>query len=302
MPASHNSKIIGFMCIIISVVIVISVLYINSSHREVPIVFSPKTMMSTVWEKYKNEYLEKGTLRTLDKQQNNITTSEGESYTLLRSVWQDDQTTFDVSWKWVKDNLQRKDNHLISWLFGKRSDGSYGVITEKGGQNTASDADVDIALALLFAGKRWNNSQYGGDAAALISDIWKQEVVTINGKPYLVANNVEKNAPNVVLLNPSYFAPYAYRIFAQVDKSDNWNGLVDTSYDIIEKSLSDNLDASTTANLPPDWLTLNKKTAEIGFNLPAGLTTHYGFDALRVPWRLALDYSWNGEPRRNQVL
>src|SRR3989338_2078064 len=51
-----------------------------------PIVFSEQRMLYLLWEGYKEEYLEPETWRTLDKQRNNITTSEGQSYTMLRSV------------------------------------------------------------------------------------------------------------------------------------------------------------------------------------------------------------------------
>lgn len=276
--------------------------YKNSMRRQVPIVFSPRNELQAIWEEYKKEYIEQGTYRVMDKQKDNITTSEGESYAMLRSVWLDDKDTFDKTWKWTKDNLQRDDNKLFAWLFGKRTDGTYGILTEQGGQNTATDGDVDIALSLIFASGRWNQADYLGDARVIIDSIWENEVVTINGKPYLVANNLEKDAPKTMVINPSYLAPYAYRIFAQIDTKHNWMGVVDTSYEVLNASLTSPLDTSTSANISPDWAFIDKQTGKILPPQGNNLTTNTSFDALRVPWRVYLDYKWFNESRALTLL
>jgi endo-1,4-beta-D-glucanase Y len=251
----------GIFLLVVAFAILGFVAYKNSPKRRVPIIFSPRTELLSLWEEYKLEYLEPNTFRVLDKQKNFITTSEGESYAMLRAVWVDDKNTFDKTWQWTKDNLQREDK-LISWLFGQLPSGSYGILTSQGGNNSAADADVDTALALVFASSRWNQEQYYGDAIVMIRSIWENEVITIGGKPYLVANNVEKSSTNQILVNPSYFAPYAYRIFAKLDPGHPWLSLIDTSYEVIEKSIDSNLDATSTARIPPDWVYINRKTGK----------------------------------------
>jgi endo-1,4-beta-D-glucanase Y len=291
----------GILLIVLAFGILAFVAYKNSARRRVPIIFSPRTELISLWEEYKKEYLEPSTYRVLDKQKEFVTTSEGESYAMLRAVWLDDKDTFDKSWKWTEDNLERKDK-LFSWLFGKRTNGTYGVLTERGGQNTATDADTDIALALIFASARWNDASYLDAAKQIIPSIWEQEVVTIKGKPYVVANNVEKTSSGTMVINPSYLAPYAYRIFAKIDTTHPWLSLVDTSYDVLKQSMDASLDTSSSAHIPPDWIFIDKKT---GVLLPPrgnNLATTMSFDALRVPWRLALDKAWYNEPRADELL
>jgi endo-1,4-beta-D-glucanase Y len=291
----------GIFLLVVAFAILGFVAYKNSPKRRVPIIFSPRTELLSLWEKYKLEYLEPNTFRVLDKQKNFITTSEGESYAMLRAVWVDDKNTFDKTWQWTKDNLQREDK-LISWLFGQLPSGSYGILTSQGGNNSAADADVDTALALVFASSRWNQEQYYGDAIVMIRSIWENEVITIGGKPYLVANNVEKSSTNQILVNPSYFAPYAYRIFAKLDPGHPWLSLIDTSYEVIGKSIDSNLDATSTARIPPDWVYINRKTAEVTAATGKDITSNMGYDAMRVPWRLALDWQWFAEPRAEATL
>ncbi len=299
---TKNQKKTGYFLLFAAFILFVVVAYENNSQRHIPIIFSPKSMLASLGESYKKEYLEPETFRTLDKQQNNVTTSEGQSYTMLRSVWTDDQQTFDQSWKWTKDNLEHPKDKLVSWLFGKRSNGSYGILTDKGGENSASDADGDIALALIFAFSRWKDPVYLGDARALLNDIWTYEVVTIKGRPYLASNNVEKKTSQKILINPSYFAPYSYKIFAEIDPSHDWRGVASTSYEVIDQSMSLQLDKTSTSNLPPDWVTVDKVTGQIEAAKTPNLTTNYGYDALRVPWRLAMDWQWNKDERAKSIL
>lgn len=276
--------------------------YSNNPSRRNPVVFSNNVMLAALWHNYKNNFIEPESGRTLDKQNDNITTSEGQSYSMLRAVYQDDKASFDKSWKFTKSNLQHKDDHLFGYLYGKRRDGSYGIKTDQGGDHTASDADSDIALALALAYQRWQQPSYLAQAKLIISDIWSGEVITINNRPVLSADNLERNAATLVVINPSYFSPYAYKIFAGIDRSHDWKGLTDNTYDVYSASMENHLDKDSTKQLPPDWMLMNRKTGEITAATAGNLTSNFGYDALRVPWRLALDYEWNKDVRAKRVL
>ncbi len=299
---SRTTKTFGYILLVLAFFVFAVIAYINSPRRQIPVVFSEKDMIQSTWHNYKDNYIEKGTNRTLDTSQNNISTSEGESYSMLRAVWMDDRETFDNSWKWTQENLQHKDDHLFSWLYGQLPNGQYGILQDRGGINSASDADTDISLALIFAYKRWSDPAYLTAAQNIITDIWTNEVIAIKGRLYLAANNIEKNDSNKVIFNPSYIAPYAYRIFAQVDPKNNWMKLVDDSYVTLSEVITAPLDTGTSVNIPPDWVEIDKKTGVLRAVTNSNITTNYSFDAMRLPWRLALDWQWNKEPRAADTL
>lgn len=266
------------------------------------LVFADRTLLSGLWDSYKKEYWESSTGRTLDRQQDDVTTSEGQSYTMMRAVWQGDQATFDKTWEWTQEQLQREDT-LFAWRWGKKADGTYGVLTDQGGQNSATDADSDIALALMMAASKWQSKSYLDEAKKIVPSIWSEEVITVNGKPYLASNNLEKDSLQDAIINPSYFSPYAYRLFAKIDTKNDWNALVDSSYELLNASIDQNLDKSSSAKLPPDWIAMNKETGAISAVANSTtLTTNYGYDAMRTPWRIALDYKWYNEPRAKETL
>ncbi|RYX79293.1 hypothetical protein EON76_01060 [bacterium] len=274
----------------------------SSDNVDKNLVFADRTLLSGLWDNYKKVYWESGSGRTLDKQQNDITTSEGQSYTMLRAVWESDKATFDKTWEFTKVQMQREDK-LFSWKWGQKPDGTYGLLTEQGGENTASDADSDIALALVMATSRWQEQDYLDAAREIIPAIWEEEVITAAGKPYLASNSLEKASKQDAVMNVSYFAPYAYRYFAKIDTRHDWNGLINSSYDLINKSIDEPIDKSKSVGLPPDWISLNKDTGTISaIQNSETLTTNYGYDAMRTPWRLALDYKWNKDERAKSTL
>jgi endo-1,4-beta-D-glucanase Y len=291
----------GVLLLLIALGTSLAVRYFSSTSRTVPIVYSNNAELLELYNAYKANNIEAGSNRTLDKTQNNITTSEAESYTMERAVWMDDQTTFDNSLKFSVDDLQRSD-HLFSWKFGELPNGTYSVLTNQGGQNTASDGDTEIALSLLMAYSRWNESSYLTQAQQIIANIWNEEVVMVHGQPVMTADDLERNNPTSVVVDPSYFDPAAYKLFAKVDPTQNWTGLVNNSYTILNDLSKSTLGASKTDGLPPDWVTMNRTTGAFIPNAATNLDTNYGYDAFRIPFRLALDYAWFNDPRDKQLM
>lgn len=241
------------------------------------------------WQAYKARFIQADG-RVVDHSNNDISTSEGQAYAMLRALWINDQSTFDLVWNWAKLNLDYEKSGLFAWKWGKHCDGSWNILDKQ----AASDADQDIAFALISASKQFKRPELMGEAKNILNNIWNQEVAEVAGKPYLLPGQWAKTTAKI-RLNPSYFAPYEYRVFAKVDASHNWQGLVDTSYDVLEQCSK-----LSKLNLPPDWCDMDQ-TGSISLDA-ANPSADYSYDAIRVPWRISLDYMWNQNARAKNYL
>ncbi len=253
------------------------------------------------WHSYRQAFIQADG-RVIDYQAKDRSTSEGQAYAMLRAVLIDDPSTFAKTLNWAENNLRRQENgqqtdRLWAWKWGKKPDGSWGTIDS----NFASDGDIDAITALIFAHRRWNRPEYLRLAQGKLQDLWKLSTVSDRlGKRYLLPGPKDAFIPNssTIYLNPSYFAPYAFRLFSQVDPDREWLSLVDSSYEVLEKSLS-----LSSVNLPSDWVALNINSGEFQA-LPSSskIETLYSFDAYRVWWRVGLDAAWfNSSPAKKYL-
>ena len=218
------------------------------------------------YDYYKTNFMSKDG-RIIDPERSNITTSEGQSYMLLRSLVISDKKTFDLIYKWAKNNIQREDK-LFAWLWGKNDNGEYKIIDE----NSATDADVDIAFALILAYEKWGESYYLEEATPIIRSIWDKETKRIDNHLVLMPG-VNQTKSEKIEVNPSYFSPYAFRYFQKYDELHDWSCLIDSSYYYIMASSE-----KTETKLPPNWFLI--ENGEIILENPP--RSDFSYDAIRV--------------------
>ena len=251
------------------------------------------SVLQQSWVGYKQGFVG-GDGRVSDPTRGGITTSEGQSYALLRAVWMDDRTSFDTVWRWTVANLQVRGDGLFASQWGG------GVIQD---HNSATDADSDIALALLFAARHFGESSYRTAALGVLAGMWQHDVTSIDGMNVVTAGNwaATQQSPGPVI-NPSYFAPYAYRVFAREDGAHGWASLVDSSYTLLDRCTAATLDGTTSAGLPPNWCAISRTSGQIVSFPQISGADNFGYDAFRVMWRVAVDAIWNGEQRARDYL
>jgi endoglucanase len=158
----------------------------------------------------------------------------------------------------------------------------------------ATDADQDAALALVLASAVWKEPRYLTQARVTLADIWDLATISIDGKRYLLAGDSLCQG-SVCRANPSYYAPYAYRVFQKFDPSHHWAELVDSSYSVLNV-----VSRLTSTHLAPDWVRLDTGTGDITLSSPADSV--FSYDAFRTCWRVALDYDLNRDPRAENYL
>jgi endo-1,4-beta-D-glucanase Y len=196
------------------------------------------------------------------------TVSEGIAYGMILAAYFDDKTTFDGLWKYAKAHFNS--NGLMGWHVDAN-----GNFVGAGGSGAATDAEEDMAIALIFATKKWG-STYEQDAKTLINNMYNKEV---EAGTYVLKPGDSWGGSSVT--NPSYFAPGYYRVFAEFTGNQNWINVADKCYEILNKC------RNSSTGLVPDWCTANGTQA-------SGQGFDFKYDAVRTPWRIAVDYSWYG--------
>jgi endoglucanase len=276
-----------------------------ASLTETPTEISTAELLQQSWQAYKQQFVQPDG-RVIDREAGDRSTSEGQAYAMFRAVLINDPDTFAKTLTWAEANLQRRGSDgnrsdtLWCWKWGKNAEGIWGVLDA----NFASDGDMDAVTALIFAARRWNRPDYLTLARTKLQDLWNLSTVTATGvsgetRYFLPGPKVAfQPLPTRVYLNPSYLAPYAFRLFAQVDTEHQWLKLVESSYQVLNQSAG-----LSAIGLPSDWIALDPLSGRFQpIASPSPLRSVYGFDAYRVWWRVALDATWFDEPRAKQYL
>ena len=239
----------------------------------------------------------------------NSTVSEGIGYGMLIAVYMDDQALFDGLWKYEQKHLETSPpvpsaNGLMNWYI--LADGQVGTMPP--GTGGATDADEDMAFALLMADKQWGGQgslpkSYLQNATDLIGAIWNHEVFMSK-----LIGGGDQFPPDFSQINISYFAPAYYRLFKTVYTPPNngsWDDVINTVYDTISISLN-NVSQQQMNGLVPAWCAASGSPTDVppGKCAPGvpGRPGNYQYDSCRTPFRIALDWCWNGEPRAQAYL
>ena len=221
--------------------------------------------------------------------------SEGIAYGMLIMVYMDNatnntQSKFDKLWNYYKNNTNKSTNHgVMNW---KVKGFTHQVADPvSGNSNGATDADIDAAQALLMAYKQWGNSSYLDDAQTLIQNLWTYEV---NSNKQLKPGDMFDDYKN-----PCYFITNAMKLFDQVKglqgwtNSWDWTTVANNCYTLMSKV------ANASTGLIPDWCYENG-TLLTGIK-DSKFESIFGYDAVRIPWRMAHAYAWYGDTQAKSI-
>ncbi len=212
------------------------------------------------------------------------TVSEGIGYGMLLSVAHDDRAALDGLFAYY--NLALDDWGLMHWL-RYDCDAHWDTKYNEYPENAASDADLDVAMALIMANCKWGGG-YLDDAARVINAL-EASSIGWDGSVALLQPGDGDFFENNGCINYSYFAPGYYRAFAEVvpDSADFWNQLANDTYVLLDRASDSN------TGLVRNWGSSGGGSVS-GCSFDA--SDDYGTDAARTPWRIGVDYLWWGTP------
>ena len=210
-----------------------------------------------------------------------------------------------------------ENNHLFCWeLTGYDRDGDNrtgykivdGVKTAPFTQNpkdgdSATDGDMDIIYSLLLADKQWGSTgtyNYKQIAQDMLESLWEYCV----HKDYytLLLGDWASNTDDKVLANATRTSDFILshlKVFAVVDKSHDWQKVIDATYNVI-MDIRESENAKGHKNgLLPDFVVRGKTKWEVpkGEVLEGDEDNAYAYNACRIPWRLGTDYLLFGDTK-----
>lgn len=209
--------------------------------------------------------------RVVRRDQGGDTVSEGQAYGMLLTAATGDEARFTRIWWWTRAHLQRDDG-LFAWRWknGRAVD-----------PQAASDADLDIAHALVLAAQHFGRPRLRRDGTRIAAAVLANETARgTDGTRLFVAGPW---AVSGRLVNPSYFAPPAYAALAATGDAGAWQELQ-------AQALRTTRSLLVAARLPPDWARADSATQVRAIAAPdrdAPDEPRYGFAAARLAVRFA---------------
>lgn len=183
--------------------------------------------------------------RMIDRSQDDQrTTSEGQSYALFFALVNNDQALFDRVLAWTQNNLAAGDmrQQLPAWLWGRDDQGRWRVLDS----NPASDSDLWLAYALLEAARLWRRPALQAIADGMLAQVRAREIVQLPTLgPMLLPGPQGFVEDTATRLNPSYLPLPLLRRFAAADRGGPWRALADNTVELLRQT--------SPQGFAPDW-------------------------------------------------
>ncbi len=240
------------------------------------------------WVAFRDKFIQADG-RVIDFNADNHSTSEGQAYALFFALVANDRQSFERVLDWARANLAGGDltARLMAWHWGKKSDGSWGVLDA----NAASDADLWLSYTLYQAAHIWHDNKLRSIAELLQARIEKELIIHVPeiGPVLLPGPQGFALKSGGWKLNPSYMPLQVLAGLQREAPKGPWKALA--------RSTLAMMDAVTPQFIVADWVALRPQQ---GFVLDKEVGVNGSYDAIR-------NYLWAGmlsaqDPLRNKLL
>jgi endoglucanase len=234
---------------------------------------------ATPWALFKQRFLTPEG-RILDSDNGGISHSEGQAWGLLLAGKHDDWPAFERILRWTRGNLAIRGDRLLAWRY--RPMGGVDDI------NSATDADLFYAWALLRADRRWPGQGLRALAAGVATDILRVSCRQFEGRTMLMPGAWGFDHADHLVLNPSYYAFPALEAIALSFPHPGWPALIAEGDRILAQARFGRW------GLPADWVELRRRGGAM--EPQRGRGDRFGNDAVRIPLYLAWSGRWQASP------
>lgn len=230
-----------------------------------------------------------------------VTVSEAHGYgmvifALMAGYDANAQVYFDGMYRFFTNHQSSITPYLMGWQENP------GCVFASGGDDSATDGDLDIAYALLLADRQWGSSgaiNYLAEGRKVIAAAMAGE---INSSIWSIrlgdwaTSGTSQSFAYATGTRPSDFMMDHFRAYQVFGGNTNWTRVIDRCYAVISAIQTNN---SPNTGLICDFVVNAGTTpAPAPANYLEGTTDKdYGYNSCRVPWRIATDYLVSGDPR-----
>jgi len=209
---------------------------------------------------------------------------EAIGFGMLITAYTGDKEAFDGLYHFYQSKRTVEANQMMAWNVSCEG------INDPG---SATDGDIDVAFALIVAHNQWGGD-YLNEANEVIRVIKNTVVIRCDSLLALAPGYSTESETGGLwggcnLTDIQYYTPAFFRVFARVSADEDWDQLADDTYSILHAS------AHPKTGLVPDWQSVSGTPGGNSVRIP-----YFRYDACRVPWRIALDYLWNGTETAGQ--
>lgn len=219
--------------------------------------------------------------------------SEGMSYGMMIAVQMDKQEEFDRIWQWAKTFMYHEDGPYAGYFSWHNSEDGRALDS-----NPASDGEVWMVMALLFASHRWGDGEGIFNYSEQANDILHTMRHKVEEDGSLATNLFDEETNQIVFVptrgrvseftDPSYHVPHYYQLWAEWADEDNelW---ADTA---VKSRAFWKTAVHPETGLFPDYAEFDGTPRHFG---GGGSHEDFRFDAWRTGMNIAVDYVWFGE-------
>lgn len=230
-----------------------------------------------------------------------LSISEGHGYGMLATVLMagaDPQAhaDFDALVRYFQAHPALHHRDLMAWRQLARGRGD-------GDRESATDGDLDIALALLMADTQWGSKGKIDYRAAALRTLDAIRAAECDPQRHTLTLGSWVDDENACWggFRSSDFMPAHLKSFAAVSGDPGWTQIADTTYRLLGDVAAR---FSPACGLVPDFVALKAgvyRPAPPDF-LEGPNDGAYAYNACRVPWRVGTDALLSGDPRARALL
>ena len=228
-----------------------------------------------------------------------ISVSEGHGYGMLITALMagydvNAKKYFDGMFRYLRAHPSIYNNYLMAW-----NQITNCVNSPDGGDDDATDGDLDIAYSLLLADKQWGSNgeiNYIQEARNVMNAHLQNTINPITHSVLMGDWSTASDTNYYFGTRTSDFMLAHFKSFAIASGNSEWTNVANECYSLID-AMQTNF--SPTTGLLPDFIVKVHSSPQPAPSnyLESSTDGKYSYNACRDPWRIGMDYLLNGDTR-----